>query len=109
MLRARQRLVVVRPAAPGAESEPEPDLALMHELESTHKPELTTPGLGVRTASVSVARSSGETANRTPTRRRPRRQLQLSRPLVVRASLPFHAWPAYSYLSPGHHAQKKYP
>jgi hypothetical protein len=80
----------------------------MHELELTRKPELTTIGLGAQTAFVSVARSSGETANCTPVRRPPRRQLQLSRPLVVRASLPFHVWPAYSYLSPGHHAWKGY-
>src|SRR6516164_8134107 len=93
MLRGRQGLLVFRPEAPGPKSEPE----------------LTTPGLGARTAFVSVARSSGETANCTPMRRRPRRQLQLSRPLVVRASLPFHVWPAYSYLSPGHRAWKRYP
>jgi hypothetical protein len=70
----------------------------MHELELTRKPELTTLGLDARAAFVSVGRS-GETANCTPMRRPPRRQLQLSRPSVVRASLPFHVWPAYSYLS----------
>ena len=37
--RDRQRLLVVRPEAPGLESEP----ALMHEQELTRKPELTTP------------------------------------------------------------------
>src|SRR6266702_3700704 len=105
MLRDRHRLVVVRPEAPGPEWEPE----LLHEPELPRKPALTTPGLAVRTAFVSVARSSGETANCTPMRRRPRRELQLSRPLAVRACLPFHVWPAYSYLSPGHHAWKRYP
>src|ERR1700738_2752206 len=81
----------------------------MHEPELTRKPELTTPWLGARTAFVSAARSPGETANCTPMRRRRRRQLQLFRPLVLRACLPFHVWPAYSYLSPGHHAWKRYP
>src|SRR5882757_8570855 len=100
MLRERQRLLVVR-----SKSAP----ALMHELELPRKPELTTPGLGARAAFVSVARSSDGTVNRTPMRRPSRRQLQLSRPLVVRASLPFHVWPAYSCLSPSHHAWKKYP
>src|SRR6266478_1154063 len=107
MLRERHRLVVVRPEAAGPESEPEP--ALLHEPELPRKPELTTPGLGAWTAFVSVACSSGETANCTPMRRRPLRQLQLSRPLAVRACLPFHVWPAYSCLSPGHHAWKRYP
>src|SRR6516164_11106520 len=101
MLRECQRLLVFQPGGPGPKSEPE--LTLMHE------PELTTPGLGARTTFVLVARSPGETANCTPMRRRPQRQLQLSRPLVVRASLPFHVWPAYSYLSPGHRAWKRYP
>src|SRR6266567_1737547 len=107
MLRDHQRPLVVRSEAPEPESEPE--LAPMHELELPRKPELTTPGPGARTAFVSVARSPGETANRIPMRQRPRRQLQLSRPVAMRASLPFHAWPAYSYLSPGHHAWKRYP
>jgi hypothetical protein len=81
----------------------------MHELELTRKPELTTPGPDAGTAFVSVARSPGETANRTPMRRGPRRQLQPSRPLAVRAPLLFHVWPAYSYLSPGNVAWKEYP
>src|ERR1700726_3369902 len=81
----------------------------MHEPELTRIPELTMPGPGVRTVFVSVARSPGETASCTPMRRRPRRQLQLSRPLGVRACLPFHVSPAYSYLSPGHYALKRYP
>jgi hypothetical protein len=81
----------------------------MHEPELPRIPELTMPAPGVRIASVSVARSPGETANCTPMRRRPRRQLQVCRPLVARASPPFPVWPAYSYLSPGHHGWKRYP
>ena len=50
MLRERQRLLVFRPEAPGPKSEPE--LTLMHELELTRKPEVTTPGLGARTTFV---------------------------------------------------------
>lgn len=107
MLGDRRRLLVVRPEAPGPELEPGP--GLMHELELPRKLALTTPGLGTRAASVTVARSPGATANCTPMRRRPRRRLQLSRPLGVRASLPFHVWPAYPYLSPGHYARKWYP
>src|SRR5436190_19690433 len=98
MLREHQRPLVFRPEA--AEPKSGPELTLMHELELRRKPELTTPALGARTAFVSVARSSGETANCTPMRRRPRPQLQLSRTLAVRASSPFHVWPAYSYRSP---------
>ena len=107
MLRERQRrLLVVRPEVPGPESVPEP---VLDQPELPHKPELTMPGFRARAASVSVARLPGETANRTPRRRRPQCQFQLSRPSEVRALLPFHVWPAYPCLSPGHCAQDRYP
>src|SRR4051794_2869516 len=102
MLRERQPLLAVRPEAPGPEvaPKPEPELTVMNERALLRKPESTTLGLRARTAFVSVARSSVETANRTPTHQRPRRQLQLSRPSGLRTSPPFRAWPAYPYSSP---------
>ena len=85
---------------PGPEAEPKPALTVMHEPALRRKPELTTLGLRARTAFVPVARSPVGTASRTPTRRRPRRQLQLSRPPGLRTSAPFRVWPAYPYSSP---------
>src|SRR4051794_35921523 len=100
MLRERRPLWAVRPEAQEPEAEPEPELTVMHEPASRRKPELTTLGLRARTAFVPVARSSVATANRTPTRRRPRRQLQLSQPSGLRTSAPFRVWPAYPYSFP---------
>src|SRR5690349_12807175 len=100
MLRERRPLWAVRPEAPGPgpEAEPkpasEPVLTVMHEPALRRKPEWTTLGLRARTAFVPVAGSSVGTANRTPKRRRPRRQLQLSRPSGLRTSPPFRAWTA---------------
>jgi len=80
----------------------------MQALELPRKPEMTMPGPAVRRAYVPVAGPPGRPADRTPMRRRRRHQCQLSRPSVLRASLPFRAWPAYPCRPPAHFVWKRY-